>query len=124
MKYLRSPSVHHLAPDPFALKKFAGKKPRSRRGKFSFPYDRPLLQFFNKHCESLIGEYSLEDCHYPAMIENIEVQSGLVRLKTAVETELITRKVVLALGQSEKLCISRVGRERLTSSHAYLFFLL
>ena len=111
MKYLRSPSVHHLAPEPFALRNFAGTKPKQRRGKFSFPYQRPLLKLFNKHCESLVNEYSLDRLHYSDLVEKIEVQSGLVSLKTVRDTQLHSKRIVLALGQSDQLCIPKWVRK-------------
>ena len=120
MKYLRSPSVHHLAPDPFALKKFAGKKPKNRRGKFSFPYHRPLLQFFNKHCESLIEEYSLDNFHHAELIENIEIQSDKIGLFTKNKTEFGSKKIILALGQSEELCVPEWAEK--SSDHIFHIF--
>lgn len=113
MRFLRSPSVHHLAPEPFALKKFAGKKPRNRIGKFSFPYQRPSLKFFNKHCQKLIEEYSLTQFHYPELIKNIEVQNDLVKLKTNNRGEFNAKKIILALGQSERLCFPEWSKENM-----------
>ena len=83
MSYLRSPSVHHLAEDPFDLRKFAGKKPRNRIGKFIQPYSRPKLKFFNRHCDYLIGKYNLDRLHIQDRVEQIYIGDKYVTLRTS-----------------------------------------
>lgn len=120
MKSLRSPAVHHLAPDPFSLKKFAGKKSKNKRVKFTYPYARPVLSFFNKHCESLIKEYSLDNLHISELVESIHIENDAVSLETKSGDKLRSKKVVLALGQSDKLCIPGWAKED-TSSISHIF---
>ena len=71
MKFLRSPAVHNLATDPFGLMKFGGKKARRRGDKFAYPYNRPKLSWFNKHCNSLVEK--LKSNTEAITIKNINV---------------------------------------------------
>ena len=119
MKSLRSPSVHHLAVAPFALKQFAGKKPKTRRGKFSYPCHRPKLNFFNQHCESLIKHFRLDKMHVSDTAKCLEVQPESVTIKTQTGQQLKSKKIVLALGQSDRLNIPAWARSCPKTSHIF-----
>ncbi|MDD9950440.1 MAG: FAD/NAD(P)-binding protein [Zetaproteobacteria bacterium] len=101
MKYLRSPGVHNLATDPFALKTFAGKKSRTKPGIFAQPYARPALELFNRHCDALIADASLGELHIMDTIQSMDLGEDRVQLKTTSGKLLQSKKVVLALGPAE-----------------------
>ena len=63
MTHLRSPSVHHLDLNPWALQRFAGKRQHWKPGSFAAPYDRPALALFNAHCDQVIESFALDDLH-------------------------------------------------------------
>ncbi|MBC60849.1 MAG: hypothetical protein CMP11_00160 [Zetaproteobacteria bacterium] len=105
MKSLRSPLLHNIAEDPFSLKRFAGKKPKSRKGKFSYPYNRPSIDVFNSHCKFLIKESGLESLHVQEKVKFVNICKDHVDLVTVGGRIFQAKKVVLALGQSEKINI-------------------
>ena len=120
MTYLRSPSVHNLAIDSLSLKKFAGKKPQNRRGKFTQPYYRPRLDLFNHHCKVLLEKYSADSLHIREKVESVEIINNTVYLQTNKGRSLRSKKIVLALGQSDKRQIpSWVSKENLRVEHLF-----
>ena len=60
MTHLRSPCVHHLDLDPWSMLKFAGSEEDRSPSLFASPNSRPHLEFFNEHCDKVIGEYGLD----------------------------------------------------------------
>jgi len=104
MKFLRSPSVHHLGHAPFSLLKFAGSaKTRRKRARelFAAPYDRPSLRFFNDHCDALIEQYQLKECHVQGLAKSITAEETRMRATTEDGQSLGAEHVVLALGVEE-----------------------
>lgn len=59
MKYLRSPKVHHLDLEPFSLKHYAACESCDDRS-YIPPNDRPSLELFNRHAESVIDRNGLQ----------------------------------------------------------------
>ena len=102
MQYLRSPSVHHIGLDPWSLMKFAGKKKRHRVKLFTPPYDRPSLELFNYHCQSIMKQFSLVDLHIKSRVIDCLPQASCVKVKLDNEQEIIAQNIVLALGASEQ----------------------
>lgn len=97
MRYLRSPGVHHLDLDPFALHRFGF----GRADAFSPPYDRPSLALFDDHCDALIAEHGLDEVRLRGAARRIVRIAG----GWAVETEagrLEARRVVLAVGLGDQ----------------------
>lgn len=97
MRYLRSPGVHHLDLDPFALHRFA----HGRAAAFSPPYDRPALALFDDHCDALVAEHRLADVRVRGTARALT----RARRGWAVETEagrLVARRVVLAMGLGDQ----------------------
>lgn len=66
--HLRSPAVHHPAPDPHALRTFAEPRP----GELFTPYDLPGTQLFQDFCQEVIHRWQSQNCVYPAQVVGIE----------------------------------------------------
>ena len=104
MKFLRSPSVHHLAPDPFSLVEYSGiKKRRERYSKrlFAPPFDRPSLRLFNEHCKALIEKYGLNECHVKERAVQITPDEEVVIVRTNGGMQIRAERLILALGVGE-----------------------
>ena len=102
MTHLRSPAVHHLDPNPWSLLEFAGKKKSRKPGLFAPPYNRPSLELFNAHCDRLIERLGLEDVHIQARAIRCAVECDSVQVELSNGEKLVTRQVVLAMGNSEQ----------------------
>jgi uncharacterized NAD(P)/FAD-binding protein YdhS len=105
MRYLRSPSVHHLDLDPYALKRFARRGEGKRVARFVPPYDRPGLPFFRAHTAAVVRQHSLDAMRVRARALRID-RSGAsaYRVETNVGP-LESRRVLLAIGLSEQPCV-------------------
>ena len=101
MEYLRSPSVHHLGLAPTSLDRFAGKRSRRSPHLFAYPYDRPSLDLFNRHCEQLIEFFGLRNLHLRGRVEGCRVHDEGVTVELA-GSELNAANVVLAIGSSDQ----------------------
>jgi cation diffusion facilitator CzcD-associated flavoprotein CzcO len=99
MRYLRSPSVHHIGLDPFDLVEFARAWPRGRP--FTPPYDRPALAMFDAHCDTLIAREGLDAVRIRGVAQAISAVQGGYRVQTPAG-EIVTRRIVLALGLGEQ----------------------
>lgn len=99
MTHLRSPGVHHLHYDPFALRTFA--LAGGFGGEHFIPtYHRPSLALFTAHSRSLIDRARLDRLHL------VGAAAGLRRIPAGWRVEstaggLDARRVVLALGASD-----------------------
>ncbi len=104
MSFLRSPVVHHLDLDPWALQRFAGKRTRRTRkkGLFAPPYDRPALSLFNKHCNHVIENYGLDALHIQDRAISCSLQHDGVTIQTGEGLSLKAHNVVLAIGASDQ----------------------
>lgn len=103
MRYLRSPVVHHLELDPYALRRFGRSGPGRKTARFFYPYERPGLAFFRQHVEFVVAKHRLGELRIRSRAQSIR----RVPFGYSVETEhgqLTTRKLVLALGLGEQLC--------------------
>ncbi|MFG6149393.1 FAD/NAD(P)-binding protein [Halobacillus sp. B23F22_1] len=96
MSYLRSPSVHHLDPDPYSLKKYA--KNNDYAGAFLGYYGRPRLDMFNQHCDDLVHREGVQDCWRQGFATGLERESAqwLISIDHADVVE--AERVILALG--------------------------
>jgi len=101
MAYLRSPSVHHLATHPYSLLRFAGKRKDRAPGLFAPPYDRPLLELFQRHCDHVIEEHELDRRHLRDRVVACKVRERDVEAGLESGERIIARRVVLAIGASE-----------------------
>jgi hypothetical protein len=96
--HLRSPVVHHPAPNPGALRSFA----EYRSQELFPPYDLPGTQLFWDFCQHLIHRCHLQERVLPVQVQCIEPiihrQRSRFRLWLADGCSIIARRVVLAAG--------------------------
>lgn len=100
MRYLRSPAVHHLAPDPWSLRDFAKRRDR---WDFRAPYDRPSLALFREHTEWLCEEANLARSWCQGRALAVLPDADQVRVRTTAGA-LVARRVALALGSGDAVC--------------------
>ncbi|WP_173917184.1 FAD/NAD(P)-binding protein [Halobacillus sp. Marseille-Q1614] len=100
MEYLRSPSVHHLHPDPYSLKSFA--QSHDYAGGFKGYYKRPRLDMFNDHCDQLFKGVELSDCWENDRAVSLTRQGEQWKISTASHREIVSKQVVLALGVNDQ----------------------
>ena len=98
MRFMRSPSVHHLDGPPFSLTGFAREGGFDKRD-FRAPYNRPSTRLFDAHCDALVRDTELDElCLRGSAVDVFETEEGL---EVHTETERIaTKRVVLALGSA------------------------
>lgn len=103
MRYLRSPSVHHLDVDPYALDRFAREFPGDSTSEPPFrpPAERPALRLFQAHCRHVIGSYGLESFWMRGRAMALRRDAGAIRVETDIG-EIRTRNVVLAIGMGDR----------------------
>ena len=96
--HLRSPAVHHPAPNPYALRSFAESRPTELHP----PYDLPGTQLFQDFCLHLIERWQLNKCIVPAQVTRLEplipMRKTRFRLWLDNGHSVIARRVVLATG--------------------------
>ena len=97
MRFLRSPAVHHLDLDPYALLRFAGKA----RKRFARPYNRPAVDLFAEHCDHVLDKYGLRARHCAARVAEVELDCDSARVRLDDGDELSARNVVLAMGSAD-----------------------
>jgi len=102
MTHLRSPSVHNLDLSPWSLNRYAGKKKNRKSGLFAPPYDRPDLQFFNDHCDKVIGDFDLSTLHIRARASSCQIACDGVEVGLSTGVEISACNVVLAIGAGEQ----------------------
>ncbi len=100
MSYLRSPSVHHLNPDPYSLKKYA--KSNDYAQAFKGYYQRPRLDMFNQHCTELFDHLGLQSCWKQDTVEGLDYHRGLWSVTTASNQSFDAENVVLAMGVNHR----------------------
>lgn len=100
MEFLRSPSVHHIDPEPFHLQKFVGS--RGEYNHFYGSYKRPSLQLFNAHCQSIFNEIELNDCWNQGRVNHIMKTSNGWTVTTEDGTARTAKHVVIAIGVNEQ----------------------
>ncbi|WP_088103636.1 FAD/NAD(P)-binding protein [Halalkalibacter urbisdiaboli] len=101
MTYLRSPSIHHLDPNPFALEIFEKSKRGKNETSFVQPYSRPSLSLFNMHCEHLFETLHVADSWIQDRVQGIEKKVNGWEIKLS-SRKILTKHVVLAIGLSEQ----------------------
>ncbi|ANM30914.1 hypothetical protein ABI59_17015 [Acidobacteria bacterium Mor1] len=97
IRYLRSPSVHHLGVRSHALEEFAreNRVPQAFLGGFN----RPSRQVFDTHTRHLVEELGLRELHVRAMAQRIERIEGGWRVETDGGS-IESRRIVLAIGRT------------------------
>jgi len=101
MRFLRSPSVHHIDVASCSLTRFAGGRSRGGVRNFTRPYDRPSLELFDRHCVAVIDRLDLASRHVQARAERIELKAESALVRTSTGGEIEARHVALALGAPE-----------------------
>jgi cation diffusion facilitator CzcD-associated flavoprotein CzcO len=95
--HLRSPVVHHPAPNPFALRAFAENRPNELYP----PYDLPGTRLFHDFCQEVIQRWQLADRVYPAQVVRVEPSTDSplpFRLWLDNGQRVRARRVVMATG--------------------------
>jgi thioredoxin reductase len=101
MRYLRSPSVHHIDIDPFSLDKFAALPENRREANFIPPKDRPSVELFHKHCRMVIDSHRLETMQIQGTA--IESMNQINHVSIRTEDEGIdARMILLAMGMNNQ----------------------
>jgi hypothetical protein len=101
MPFLRSPSIHHIDVDPFALEKFVNSSIGKYLNKFTLPYNRPSLELFNEHCHQVFEETQLRNCWIQGRVIGMgRIRNGW-KVVLADGQEMTSQHVVLAMGLSE-----------------------
>ena len=94
MQHLRSTIVHHVHPDPFHLKRFA--KESDYASPFFGYYQRPKLEMFNDHIQSLIKHYHLDECHIKESVTHI----NKINQQFIINDTYTFDKVIIATGMN------------------------
>lgn len=110
MRYLRSPGVHHLHYDPFALRTFRATRSGQPLDSSIPRYERPAFDLFQAYSQTLMDRYNLDSLRVQGWAR------GLTRLAQGwrVETDdgaLEARRVILAIGVAEQPHIPSWARE-------------
>jgi cation diffusion facilitator CzcD-associated flavoprotein CzcO len=100
ISHLRSPVVHHPAPNPYDLRRFAESRPTD----LLTPYDRPTASLFQEFCQDLVQKWDLGEWILPHRVTRIRSLSSCFELILDNETAVIARRVVVATG-SPLLCL-------------------
>lgn len=101
MRFMRSPSVHHLDLAPSSMRAFAGAAGLEPRC-FAEPYHRPLLDVFDAHCAWVIERNELHALRLRGQATGLEPEGEGYRVHTE-DGPLRARRVVLALGSTHAL---------------------
>ena len=101
MRYLRSPSVHHIDIDPFSLDRYALLPENRSDTNFIAPKDRPSVELFDRHCQMVIDNHRLESLHVRGRA--LEIHNHITHVSVATTAETIhARRVLLAPGMGEQ----------------------
>ena len=102
MRTLRSTFVHHIATDPFSLKRFATDRYRDDELVSTTDYpNRPTLDLFLDHARHVVDVSSIDDCHVRTTVRDVTDGPDHLHVQTDDGT-LDARRVVLALGLGER----------------------
>ena len=102
MTHLRSPVVHHIDLEPWALENFAIELDRQEPDAFAPPYQRPSLALFNEHCDRVIETYGLAALHIRGRAEACVVRCEGVSVSLDDGEHIEADRVVLAIGASDQ----------------------
>lgn len=102
MDYLRSPIVHHLDGNPFALRAFAETWGGATRPLFRAPYDRPSTELFSAHCAHIIERDRLDETHLQDRVVGVDLGCEGVDVELGSGDTLRAGRVLLAIGNSDR----------------------
>lgn len=103
MAFMRSSLVHHLAPDPYGLQRYARSPEAAAVSRFAPPYRRPAYALFQAHAAHVVAEHRLAELRVQARAVGLRRLRGGWRVETDAGA-LDARRVVLAMGNTERLC--------------------
>lgn len=103
MAFLRSSLVHHLALDPYGLKRFARSPEATGVARFAPPYNRPSYALFQAHSERTVVEYALGALRAQSRATGLRRVAGGWRVETE-RGAIDARRVLLTIGNTERLC--------------------
>jgi len=101
-RFLRSPSVHHLDLDPYALRTFIAASRVPKHEAYTPPYDRPALSCFLAHTAAVVRAHRLDRLRRRTRVERIARRTRGFAVDTTAGV-LTTRRVLLAMGAGEHL---------------------
>lgn len=101
MRYLRSTVVHHLAPDPYDLLRFA-QRTNAEPHHFHGRYQRPSLAIFQAHSHALIEQHRLTAITLRGRVCGLRRRANGWQAETDHGT-LTARNVIVALSIGEQL---------------------
>jgi len=101
MKYLRSPSVHHIDIHPFSLRRYAELREYQKETNYIHPKERPSVELFDSHCQKVIDDHQLQSLHLTGRVLELQNRVSHVNVVTADET-IKARFVLLAIGMGEQ----------------------
>ncbi|WP_270182869.1 FAD-dependent oxidoreductase [Alkalihalobacillus sp. CinArs1] len=99
MPFLRSPSVHHIDVPPFSLEKYA--KEKSYTNPFYGYYDRPALNLFNEHADSVLREVGLQEVWCSSKVVNVAKEGPYWEIETEDGRIYFAKNCVIAIGNNE-----------------------
>lgn len=102
MRYLRSPSVHHIGLEAWSLIRYSGKVNQRPPGLFAPPYDRPCLELFNRHCQQVISDQKLGEQQIHARATQCQKHSQGFQVQLDTGDKVSGKRMVLAMGASEQ----------------------
>lgn len=104
MRFLRSPSVHHIDLEPSSLRSFAYDTVPGRRAleaEFLGIYSRPSLRLFQAHLQAVVHGHQLAEMHLQGCVDRLDQdRDGWV--VHAGSGQLLARRVALCLGISHQ----------------------
>ncbi|WP_080844109.1 FAD/NAD(P)-binding protein [Cytobacillus gottheilii] len=116
MKFLRSPSVHHLDVEPFSLRKYADDQNR-KKSDFYGVYKRPSLELFNEHSQALFRNLNMESCWHQGFVNEVVREDASWTINTVAGNRFKTKNVVLALSVNGQLNIPEWASNLEAHSH-------
>jgi cation diffusion facilitator CzcD-associated flavoprotein CzcO len=105
MRYLRSPSVHHIDLEPYAMRRFADSAHGRRHARFYRPYDRPGLELFRAHVEHVIRSHRLAEVYERGLATSIRRRADGSYRVTCDRGELDAKRIILGLGVGDQPCL-------------------
>ncbi|CAN5291257.1 FAD/NAD(P)-binding protein [soil metagenome] len=100
MKYLRSPKVHHLDMEPFALKHFA-RSSYCEDDLFIAPNERPSLDLFNRHADAVVEKSGLRDLFIKNRAVHIEKEGEKYLVRTGSDI-FKAYHILLSVGMADQ----------------------
>lgn len=100
MRFLRSPIVHHLDTDPWALQKFMNEPDVKRWASTLGVSERPSLRLFNAHIDHVVEKNSLYKAYRKGLATGIQDLGTHLVVETSIGS-IATRKLVLAISSNE-----------------------